>query len=419
MAKCFIEFVCVAVLLAGCQIAKQPNSKIGIVNGLSAVDSLISQQVLMQHIAGAVVRIQKGDIVLQRKAYGYAKEFNYNNEILTDPVKVTVNHMFDLASLTKVFATTYGIMLLMSNDKIHLDDHIYKWFPSFQKGAKRKITVFNLLTHSAGLYKWKPTYYFAENQQQQLKFISELPLKWPVGQGRHYSDLGFILLGNIIERVSGQPLNVYLQNKLYNPLNLSRTVFNPKEKGFKKIAATSHGNPFERHMVYDDSFGYKININPNSWNGWRHYTIQGEVSDGNAWYVGHGVAGHAGLFSTVDNLQKLVDLLLNQGKYRGKRLISKAVIDTFLTKTKYNMGLGWEMAPSIINTKGAPKGTFGHTGFTGTSVVVVPKYNLSIILLTNRENVGLQPDGYYYNLDSLRQKILNITLEMVKKKYVL
>lgn len=375
------------------------------------IDSLIQRAITLDHIPGAVIQVKQGSKILHRRAYGYAKKYSFDMELLQNPEKMTAHHLFDLASLTKVCATTFGIMLLVDADKIELDAPIYTWLPEFNTGAKRKITIRHLLTHTAGLYKWRPTYYHASNPEECYKYIAELPLKYKVGKARHYSDLGFMLLGYIVQKASGQPLNDYLQEHLYKALHLQHTVFNPLKKGFTKIAATSHGNPFEKHMVYDDSFGYKTDIEPESWDGWRKYSLQGQVSDGNAWYTHKGVAGHAGLFSTVDDLQVLVGLLLNKGNFKGEQIISSSVIDTFLTKDRYGNALGWAMDLGFISAKGAPPGTFGHTGFTGTSIVVIPKYRLSIILLTNREQVGLQKNDYYYDLGPLRQKIVDVVLQ--------
>lgn len=380
---------------------------------IAAVDSLIQKEIKTDHIAGAVIQVKKGDSVLHRAAYGYANKYNYDMQPLEHPEKMTVDHLFDLASLTKVCATTFGIMKLVDEGKVAIDDPIYKYLPEFNKGEKAKITIRNLLTHTAGLYQWKPTYYFASNPQERYQYIAQLPLKWKVGEGRHYSDLGFMLLGDIIKHVTGQRLDRFVTQNIYEPLYLKHTVFNPKDKGFHKIAATSHGNPFEKHMVYDDDFGYTVNVNPTSWAGWRQYTLRGEVNDGNSWYANGGVAGHAGLFSTVDDLQVLVDLLLHKGHFEGKKIISSSVIDTFLTKDSYGNGLGWAMDPDIMYAKGAPSGSFGHTGFTGTNIVAVPQDSLSIILLTNRQNVGPQKNGYYFDLGPLRQAIFDTVYKQV------
>ncbi len=379
--------------------------------GIPAVDSLIQQETEAGHIPGAVVRIQQGDSILHYQAYGYAQKYRYGLIPLDKPEPMTTEHLFDLASLTKVAATTFGIMLLTDQGKLHPDDPIHTWLPEFAAGEKKKITVRHLLTHTAGLYQWYPLYYKASNKKERYRAMAAMPLKWPVGEGRHYSDFGFMLLDDIIERVADQPLDEFLQEKLYRPLKMRHTAFNPLQKGFKKIAATSHGNPFEKRMVHDDSFGYTVDTDPASWNGWRAYTLRGEVNDGNAWYASGGVAGHAGLFSTAKDLQKLVTLLLNKGVSGGERFLSEAVVDTFLTPGRHGNALGWAMDKEFIAAEGTPEGTFGHTGFTGTSIVAIPEYNLSVILLTNRQNAGTQENGYYHNLRNLRQGIVDAVMD--------
>ncbi|WP_138431795.1 serine hydrolase domain-containing protein [Fodinibius saliphilus] len=375
---------------------------------IPAIDSLIEKEIAADHIPGAVIQVKKGDSILHRAAYGYSKKYDYNLKQLEYPQKMTTDHLFDLASLTKVCATTLGIMKLVDEGQIALDNPVFNYLPEFDQGEKSKITVRHLLTHSSGLAQWKPTYYYASNPQQCRQYIADLSLKWKVGEERHYSDLGFMVLGDIIEKVTGMPMNNYLQQEIYGPLDLSHTVFNPLEKELEPvIAATSHGNPFEKQMVYDNNFGYRVAVEPELWDGWRQYTLQGEVNDGNAWYANKGVAGHAGLFSSVDNLQVLIDLLLHDGVYGGEQIISPSVVDTFLTEDRFGNGLGWAMDSEFISAEGSPAGTFGHTGFTGTSIVAVPRDSLSIILLTNRQNVGRQENGYYFDLGPLRQAVYN------------
>ena len=240
-----------------------------------------------------------------------------------------------------------------------------------------------------------------------------MPLKFPVGSQRRYSDLGFMLLGEIIEKVSGLPLEQFMQQNIFIPLGMNNTVYNPLKKAKPyKIAATSHGNPYEKRMVYDSSLGFKVkDIDPMQWNGWRNYTLKGEVNDGNTWYANGGISGAAGLFSTVDDLQHLVDMLMNKGRAGGTQFISSWVIDSFLTKDKFNNALGWMMDPTNSFMKDAPEGTFGHTGFTGTSIVVIPRYHLSIILLINRQNTGLLKTGEYYNVNPVRLQVFKSVLK--------
>ena len=257
------------------------------------------------------------------------------------PEKMTVAHLFDIASLTKVVGTTTAIMLLYDKGLIQIDDPVGKYIQAFDTGAKKAITIRHLLTHTAGLYEWYPLYYKASNKKQTYQLIGELPLKYPVGQQRSYSDLGFVLLGEIIETVSRLPLEQFLELNIFIPLGMKQTGYNPLQSGrFKKIAATSMGNPYEKRMVYDSTLGFTIKgINPDSWNGWRNYVLKGEVNDGNAWYANGGISGAAGLFSTVEDLQKLVDVIENKGKSARGSLSVKPPSITFSQKT--NSKTGW------------------------------------------------------------------------------
>lgn len=393
-----------AVLLAAC--STDPGTE-RMNQNLPAVDSLVNREIEQGHLPGVVVQIKRGDTLLHRAAYGHARKYDYSLRPLDDPEPMTVNHLFDVASLTKVTATTFGIMLLTDRGEIALDDPVHRYLPEFGEGDKARITIRHLLTHTSGLAQWYPFYYHAENAGERYDYLTGMPLKWEPGDGRHYSDLGFMLLGDIIERVSGQPIDRFLQQELYRPLDLRNTAFNPLNKGYETIAATSHGNPFEKQMVYDDDFGYRVDVDPESWDGWREYTLRGEVNDGNAWHAHNGVAGHAGLFSTAGDLQVLVNLLINRGHAGEQQLITPATVDTFLTGDRFGNALGWAMDPGFISAERTPEGTFGHPGFTGTSIVAIPSQKLSVILLTNRQHAGRQENGYYYDLAPLRQAILD------------
>jgi CubicO group peptidase (beta-lactamase class C family) len=236
---------------------------------------------------------------------------------------------------------------------------------------------------------------------------------FPVGEQRKYSDLGFVLLGEIVEIVSGLPLDKFMQDNIFRPLRMAHTTFNPlTDSRFKKIASTSAGNPYEKRMVSDSTLGFMIEgIDPGSWNGWRNYVLRGEVNDGNAWYANGGVSGAAGLFSTASDIQKLVDMLMNKGKAGSKQFISENTISTFLTKDKFDNGMGWMMDPANSFMKNAPEGSFGHSGFTGTSISVVPQHKLSFILLINRQNTGLDSNGGYYNVGPVRTEIFRILMK--------
>jgi len=391
-------------LIANFSNAQMADSRSALIHN---IDSILQSHVDDNKIPGAVIEVKKNGEVIYKQAYGYAQKYDYEHHLLKEPEKMTTEHMFDIASLTKMIGTTTSMMLLVDRGLVNIEDPAGKYIKAFNTPDKAGITIRNLLTHTAGLYEWYPMYYRASNKQETFKLIGELPLAFPIGAGRHYSDLGFTVLGEIIEKVSGLPLDKFEEENIFIPLGMNHTMFNPltKNRNFK-IAATSPGNPYEKRMVYDPSLGFQFKeIKPGQWNGWRHYVVKGEVSDGNAWYAEKGVAGAAGLFSTVDDLQKLVDMLMDKGKVGGKQFISENTINTFLTKDRFKNGLGWMMDPENSFMKDAPEGSFGHTGFTGTSIAVVPQQHLSVILLINREQMGLIDNKEYYNVNAIRAAV--------------
>ncbi len=380
---------------------------------ISEIDSILQSQVSLDKIPGAVILIKRYDQVIYFKAYGYAQKYDYDHHLLKLPEKMTVEHLFDIASLTKVVGTTTSIMLLADRGLISIDDPVGKYIKAFNATDKRAITIRNLLTHTAGLYEWYPLYYRASNKQECFRLIGELPLQFPVGAQRRYSDLGFVILGEIIEIVSGLPLDQFMKQNIFQPLGMAHTCYNPlKSFGNVKIAATSPGNPWEKRMVSDSTLGYKVReIDPASWNGWRTYVLRGEVNDGNAWYANGGISGAAGLFSTAADIQKLVDMLISKGKAGSEQFISENTISTFLTKDRFRNGLGWMMDPDNSFMRNAPEGSFGHSGFTGTSIAVVPEEKISVILLINRQNTGLLKNGEYYNVNPVRAQVFRAVMK--------
>jgi CubicO group peptidase (beta-lactamase class C family) len=199
--------------------------------------------------------------------------------------------------------------------------------------------------------------------------------------------------------VSGQRLDAFLDSALYRPLGLDSTTFVPRAHGFTRFAATEQGNVYERHMVYDSTFGYRYLGDPTAWDGWRHHVLNGEVDDGNSFYAHGGIAGHAGLFSTAGQLRVLLDMLAAGGIATDRRMLSADVIRRFLVRDRYDNYLGWMRSPSL------PEGSFYHTGFTGTYVLGVPKYGLSVVLLTNRQNMGTDARGYFPNIAPLQDAV--------------
>jgi len=267
-----------------------------------------------------------------------------------------------------------------------------------------------------------PAYYHADDAEQAYAYIRDLPLSWSVGEEHHYSDLGFMLLGRVVEQVSGKSLGAFLHGRLYEPLGLLSTGFRPGGSSSAgqisdpssparapapsgqslmatQFAKTSHGNPYEHRMVHDPNFGYSIDGDPEAWASWRDYTLAGEVNDGNAFHAFGGEAGHAGLFSTAADLQILLQLLLNRGEYGGRHHVSADIVDTFLASTGDGQALGWQV-PDY-----APAGSFSHTGFTGTYVLGVPSEGVAVVLLTNRQDLGVDGRGQYPDVGELQRAV--------------
>lgn len=309
---------------------------------------------------------------------------------------MTVETVFDLASVTKVAATTSAMMLLVDQGRVDLDAPASRYLSDFTGGAKESVTLRQLLSHTGGLRPWVPTYYHASTPDEAYAYIRDLPLGWPPGEERHYSDLGFMLLGRIVEEVTGRRLDRFVTEELFDPMGLVATGFQPV---VDEVAATSHGNPFERRMVHDPDFGYRIEGDPDAWSGWRERTLVGEVNDGNAFHAFEGIAGHAGLFSTARELEMVIRLVAEGGEIDGVRYLEGETVRSFLRPEVEGQALGWQL-PAY-----APEGAFGHTGFTGTFVLARPSDGLVIVLLTNRQNVGVDGDTAYPDVGPLQRAV--------------
>jgi CubicO group peptidase (beta-lactamase class C family) len=216
--------------------------------GIAAADSVIGSGV-GRLFPGAVFLVAKDGRVVHERAFGFAQLNDYPGQRLAKPRAMRTKTMFDLASVTKVMATTMAVMMLVDRGQIDLDAPVYRYLPDFRGAHLDSITVRLLLQHSSGLVQWQPLYYHAANSAQTYAVIRDMPLGWRVGEARHYSDLGFMLLGHIVERVSGQRLDRFVEQNLYRPLGLRSTTFNPRSHGFTEFAATEQENVYEKHMV--------------------------------------------------------------------------------------------------------------------------------------------------------------------------
>jgi serine-type D-Ala-D-Ala carboxypeptidase len=379
---------------------------------LSKVDQAVEKAISDGITPGAVLLIAKDGKIVKERAYGFAHKYDMGT-LLDKPVPMKKDTMFDLASVTKVMGTTQGIMKLVSENKLSLDDPVTKHIPEFGANGKEHVTIADLLTHTSGLTPWYPTYLFVQTPEGVLDYINNLPLEYETGTARKYSDFSFMMLGFIIEKVTDKKLDVYLESKIYQPLKMKKTMFTPGNINKKKIAATSWGNPYEYKMIDDPNFGYFVEEDPDMFGGWRDYTLIGEVSDGNSFYGNGGVAGHAGLFSTAKDLAVLGQLMLNGGTYGKTKLYDKEIIEQFTADQAFGQGYGWERKKNWYMGDLYSERAFGHTGFTGTQVIFDPEYNLQIILLTNKQNNGPKPDGAYYSTGPLSKEIANIVYQSI------
>lgn len=333
---------------------------------------------------GAVALIVRGGHVVLHRATGWAVR---EPEDQRSPM--TEDTIFDLASLTKVVATTPSILHLVAAGEIGLDVPVGEILPEFgTEGAKAEVTIRRLLSHSAGLSAWRPVFLTGTGPDAYLAdFAATQPEHRPGGQVI-YSDPSFITLGEVVRRVSGDPVSVYAEREIFKPLGMTDTLFTPPSALLSRIAATENGNGFEAGK---EPSGAPVN------GGWRDYPLRGEVHDGNAWYGFDGVAGHAGLFATALDLARYGLAWLNGGALGETRilpeeLIAEAVTDQVgIEGETERRGLGWRLLPrpgAVEDTPDSGRGlserAFGHTGFTGTSLWMDPDRELVIVLLTNR-----------------------------------
>lgn len=279
--------------------------------------------------------------------------------------------LWDLASLTKVVGMTSGMMQLVEQGKVKLDAPVQQYLPEWRGPNKDKVTVRDLITHRSGLPAFKTYYKLNVSPDSTLKLFLATPLDTLPGVRMVYSDIGAILLGKIIERVTGQPLDQYLKQHVFQPLGMLDTQYRPDSSLLPRIA------PTERDP-------------------WRGRLVHGEVHDENAYALG-GVSAHAGLFSTAHDLSRLAQAYLNGGIIDGGRLASAATIRQFTTvqdSTFSSRALGWD-TPSDRSSAGhyIQRPAFGHTGFTGTSLWIAPQHDMYVLLLTNRVNPTREHNG--------------------------
>ena len=361
--------------LAATALAAQPFS------GGPAVDRAIDEAIAQGKLPGAVVAIGHQGKIVYQKAYG-------SRSLVPEAEPMTLDTIFDLASLTKVVATTTALMQLFEQGRFRLNDKVTDYIPEFQ-GGKSAVTLRNLFTHFSGLKPDVPLAIPWTGYQTGIKLACTDPPDGPPGARFVYSDINFILLGELVHRLSGQTLSDYARDHIFGPLGMQDTMFQPPPALMPRIA------PTER--LAKDSL-----------------PLRGVVHDPTARGMG-GVAGHAGVFSTASDLARFAQMILNGGELDGVRVVSAAALRKFTEPQSppdqpILRGLGWDIDSPYSGNRGElfPVGSFGHTGFTGTSIWIDTQSQTYVILLAN----SVHPTGHP-SLTALRSKVATIAAAAV------
>mgnify|MGYP001027436263 CR=1 FL=1 len=351
---------------------------------LTAIAGIIDKAIRSGKIPGAAVLIGNQGKVVYRRAFGY-------QAIEPKRLPMRIDTIFDLGSLTKVVATTTALMQLMEKGKLRIEDRVAEHWPEFKANGKEEITVRQLLTHYSGLRpslgvspKWA-------GYDAAFKMIAEEKTFSPPGTRFIYSDINFIILGELVRRISDQSLDAYCAEHIFKPLKMNDTGFKPSPSLRSRIAPTQYQH------------------------GKKGKMLCGEVHDSVAYHMG-GVAGHAGLFSTADDLAIFAQTLLDGGAKKSVRILSPLTVEKMtIPQTPPNKmvlrGLGWDIDSPFASNRGEllPVGSYGHTGFTGTSIWIDPVSKTYIILLTNR----VHPDGKG-DVGALRSQIATLVAAALK-----
>ncbi len=354
----------------------------------AGVDRVVNQAIQDTAFPGAVLLVAKDGKILHEKAFGH---FTYDYA----SAPVTTDAIFDLASVTKVTATTTAAMICYDRGLYKLDDKVAKYIPEFGSHGKENVTIKDLLVHDSGLRPDIHSYRAYENMKDpEVGVLHEIyndTLIYPTGTKMVYSDLGMITMGKIIEKITGETLDKFVREQIFEPMGMVTTMYNPPAKWINRIAPTEN-----------DTY-------------WRHRQIRGTVHDETSDLM-HGVAGHAGLFSDAGDLAKLLQMLLQKGEYQGKRYIKASTVELF-TKRQSDLSsraLGWDTksgegyssAGHYFSTK-----SYGHTGFTGTSLWTDPTRNLFVVLLTNR----VYPTRNNHKIGRVRPEVHDAVIKALEK----
>ena len=374
----------VLILLLAAQpiFAQLPHSKPETVaismSRLAEMDSVIAADIAKGKLPGAVVTVGRKGRMVWQKTYG-------SRAIEPTREAMTADTIFDVASLTKIVATATSIMILVERGKLRLSDPLSLHIPELKGAGGERVTIEQLLTHVSG---YAPDFDLREQwtgHDEAIKRLIAEPLRNPPGTRFTYSDIGFIALGEVVARVSGMPLDEFAKKNIFTPLRMRDTGFRPSASLQTRIAPTEKRRG---QMSYLGDSAANIGAEGDVW-------LRGQVHDPTSYRM-NGVAGHAGLFSTANDLAIYCQMILNGGEYGGVRILAPLTVAEMtrprvVTSNGGTRGLGWDINSSFSSNRGElfPLGSFGHTGFTGTSIWIDPASEMFVVFLSNR----VHPDG--------------------------
>ena len=335
---------------------------------LQRIDAIVQEGLAQKKMPGCVVLVGRREKIVLLKAYG-------NKRLEPTPEPMTADTVFDLASLTKPIATATSVMILVDQQKLKLDEPVATYLPDFAAEGKEKVTARQLLIHTSGLIPDNSLKDYDDGEARAIERVFALKLQTPSGERFAYSDMNFVVLGELIKKLSGKSVHEFSREHIFQPLGMNETMYLPGDDLKARTAPTEKRD--------------------GKW-------MQGEVHDPRAFKLG-GVAGHAGLFSTADDLAVYASMMLGRGERGGRRILSADAWKQMTAPNKVPArrtngaeyeglrGLGWDMKTGYSINRGdsfSPT-AFGHGGFTGTAIWIDPEKNLFLIFLSNR----VHPDG--------------------------
>ncbi len=348
-------------LAAPCPLSARAPDSLGMSSErLAAVDRVVERGVQAAGFPGAAVIIGRRDATVLARGYG-TLDWSPNS------VPVSANRtLYDLASLTKVVATTTAVMVLYDEHRIALDAPVARYLPGFSRGAKARVTIRELLEHRSGLPAGRNLAHFAHSPADARRLVLATLLENEPGSTERYSDVGMDVLGFVVEAIAHEPLDRFVHRRIFAPLAMTSTMYRPG------AALRARAAPTEMHNA-------------------RGHALKGEVHDGDAYALG-GVAGHAGLFSTASDLARFAQMLLDGGTLDGTRVIADTTVALFTHRSAGWRALGWDTCAGGASCgQHMSERAYGHTGFTGTSLWIDPDRGLYVIVLANW--LHERPDG--------------------------